>query len=432
MPSFPSAGLTGTAFCRGTGRTLPQLAARRKNVNGTGAGPSCYRSPVHRPVVGPYKVLLFIPHLQQGGAERQILELMRRLPSRFEPTICVYRDDAADNAHYRDYLHEGTRTVSLGVDDMGVVGLRRFVKLIRDEKPAILHSYRDRANLWARVARLVTDIPVVLTSVRNRYQGPLYGPAEFLLQRQSDRVLTNSRGIEDELVNWSRVAPERIQVINNFVDLEAFRPPAPGEREAARASFGFAPEEIILLLPGRFAMQKHQLGLGVSLAILERRGRLPKHVRIVFAGRKRDKVYSRLVPPGMRLLGVGHHIEYLEPVKDMLRLYHAADALVMPSLFEGMPNAVLEAHASALPAVVSRAANRDQIVIDGVSGFEVGTIDPFGLANAIDKMVNASPEQRRQMGARGREHVSVDFHPDRILEETVALYDELLARNGVA
>jgi glycosyltransferase involved in cell wall biosynthesis len=377
-------------------------------------------------------VLLFIPHLQQGGAERQILELMRRLPSRFEPTICVYRDDAADNAHYREYLHEGTRTLSLGVDDMGAVGLMRFVKLLREERPAILHSYRDRANLWARIARMVTDIPVVLTSVRNRYQGPLYGPAEFLLQGKSDRVLTNSRGIEDELINWSRVAPERIQVINNFVDLESFRPPRVGEREAARATFGFGQHETVLLLPGRFAMQKHQLGLGVSLAILERRGRLPEHVRVVFAGRKRDKVYSRLVPPGMRLLGVGHHIEYLEPVTDMLRLYHAADALVMPSLFEGMPNAVLEAHASALPAIVSHAANRDRIVIDGVSGFEVGTIDPFGLATAIDRMVNATPEQRREMGARGREHVATAFHPDRILEEMVSLYDDLLAQNGVA
>jgi glycosyltransferase involved in cell wall biosynthesis len=179
-------------------------------------------------------------------------------------------------------------------------------------------------------------------------------------------------------------------------------------------------------------MQKHQLGLGVSLAILERRGRLPKHVRIVFAGRKRDKIYSRLVPPGMRLLGVGDHIEYLEPVTDMLRLYHAADALVMPSLFEGMPNAVLEAHASALPAVVSHAANRDRIVLDGISGFEVGTIDPFGLATAIDRMVNATPEQRREMGARGREHVATAFHPDRILTEMVALYDDLLAKKGVA
>ena len=57
----------------------------------------------------------------------------------------------------------------------------------------------------------------------------------------------------------------------------------------------------------------------------------------------------------------------------MASLYHAADALVMPSLWEGLPNAVLEAHASGLPAVVSHAANIDRLVLDGESGFEVPT-----------------------------------------------------------
>jgi glycosyltransferase involved in cell wall biosynthesis len=116
----------------------------------------------------------------------------------------------------------------------------------------------------------------------------------------------------------------------------------------------------------------------------------------------------------------------------MLRLYHAVDALVMPSLFEGMSNSVLEAHASGLPAVVSHAANRDRIVLDGESGFEVGTIAPIALANAIEKIVTLTPEQRRAMGARGRSHVASTFHPDRILDEMVALYDSLLEDKRVS
>lgn len=381
---------------------------------------------------GPHKVLLFIPHLQQGGAERQILELMRRLPAHYAPTLCLYRADDAAAHHYADYLPPGEPRHALGVDDMGPVGLARLVKLLRTEKPAILHSYRDKANLWARLAALAAPVPVVLTSVRNRYQGPLYGAAEFMLQTTSDRILTNSRGIEEELVQWSRVKPDRIQIINNFVDLEQFHPPTPDDRAKARATYGFADHEIVLLLPGRLAMQKHQLGLGVALSMLKRAGQLPDNVRLVLAGRRRDKIYSRIVPVGMRALGLADHITYLEPVKDMLTLYHAADVLVMPSLFEGMPNAVLEAHACGLPAVVSYAANRDAIVVDGVSGFESRTLDPAGLAANIAKIIEASPEQRRAMGAAGRAHVAEKFHPDRILEETVALYDGLMAEKGLA
>jgi glycosyltransferase involved in cell wall biosynthesis len=385
---------------------------------------------VHREAA-PHKVLLFIPHLQQGGAERQILELMRRLPARYAPTLCLYRADDAARIHYRDYLPPGEPRHELGVDGMGPVGLARLVKLLRAERPTILHSYRDKSNLWARLAALAAPVPVVLTSVRNRYQGPLYGAAEFMLQGVGDRVLTNSRGIEEELVSWSRVAPHRIQVIHNFVDLDGFRPPTADERAAARARLGLG-DGVVLLLPGRLAMQKHQLGLAVALAALRRAGRLPASTKIVLAGRRRDKIYSRVVPVGMQLLGVDAQIVYLEPVKEMRQLYHAADALVMPSLFEGMPNAVLEAHACGLPAVVSYAANRDEIVVDGETGFQAGTLDPLGLADAIGRMIEASDDARRAMGARGRAHVAARFHPDRILEETVALYDGLVAEKGLA
>jgi glycosyltransferase involved in cell wall biosynthesis len=387
---------------------------------------------VHASRVASHKVLLFIPHLQQGGAERQILELMTRLPPRYAPSLCLWNGADQARMHYAHYLPPGEPRHVLGVDEMGPVGLARLVKLLRSERPAILHSYRDKANLWARLATFAAPVPVVLTSVRNRYQGPLYMTAERLLQGKSDRVLTNSRGIEEELVAWSGVRPDRIQVINNFVDLDEFRPPSDEERAAARAHHGLAPDDIALLLPGRLALQKHQLGLGLALAYLARARALPGTVRLVLAGRRRDRTYSRVVPLWMRTLGLADRVTYLEPVKDMRRLYHAADVLVMPSLYEGMPNAVLEAHACGVPCVVSHAANRDRIVLDGESGYEVPTFDHHALATAIGRIVAASDAERRAMGARGRAHVAHTFHPDRILDETVALYDSLIGGKGLA
>jgi glycosyltransferase involved in cell wall biosynthesis len=377
-----------------------------------------------------HKVLLFIPHLEQGGAERQILELMSRLPKeRFEPELCLYR--SGGTAHYASYL-PGKRQHVLDVDRMGPAGLLRLIRLIQQVRPAIVHSYRDKANLWARLATVVAPVPVVLTSVRNRYQGPLYMTAERVLQGYSDRVLANSRGIEEELVEWSGVAPGRIQVINNFVDLEEFRLPTDAERAAARERFGFAPTDLILVLPGRIAIQKHQLGLLAALARLRRRGTLPRNIKVVLAGRQRDKYYGTSVWLAMRALGLGEQVVYFEPVHEMRALYHAADALVMPSLYEGMPNAVLEAHACGLPCVVSHAANRDRIVLDGISGYEVPTFDHPALATAIERICVAGNRERRAMGERGHAHVAHAFHPDPILEETVALYNRLLAEKGCA
>jgi glycosyltransferase involved in cell wall biosynthesis len=374
-----------------------------------------------------HKVLLFIPNLQQGGAERQILELMTRLPPRFETTLCLYEDVV----HYREYLPPGEPRHVLGTRRMGRRGLRKLVEVLQQEKPDILHSYRDKANFWARIATRRAAVPVVVTAVRSRAMHVMHLATEWWLSRLSDRVIANSEGVRRELVDLAGVAPEKVQLLHNFVDLEKFRPPTAEERTAARARWGLAPGEVALLLPGRVGLQKHQIGLALALAKLKRAGRLPANVRVLLAGRNRDRLVAAVLPRLLAWLGLAEVVRFLGTVSEMLSLYHAADALVLPSLFEGLPNAVLEAHACGLPAVVSHAANIDGIVVHGESGFEAPTFDHDALAEAVARMLAASADERRAMGERGRAHVAATFSVDRVLDETVRLYDGLLAAKGL-
>lgn len=376
-----------------------------------------------------HKVLLFIPNLQQGGAERQILELMRRLPERFEPVLCVWHE----SMHYRDYLPAGQPRHVLGVPRMGQEGLRRLVRVLEEERPHILHSYRDKANFWARLAARRAPVPVVLTSCRNRWMHPMHFLSEPFLQKHSDRVLANSEGVKRELVGRARVVPEKIRVLHNFIDLHRWRPPSEEERAAARRAFGIAGDELAFLLPGRVGLQKNQLGLAAALYDLKRRGALPPRLRILLAGRDRDRLYSMVLPRALGALGLDQAVRRLGTVRDadMPALYHAVDALVLPSLYEGLPNVVIEGHASGLPAIVSEDANADGLVLAGVSGFQVKTYRPRQLADAIARMAALGDEERRRMGRAGRENIVARFHPDRVLEETVALYDEVLREKGV-
>jgi glycosyltransferase involved in cell wall biosynthesis len=238
--------------------------------------------------------------------------------------------------------------------------------------------------------------------------------------------------VRRELVGLAGVAPEKIQILHNFIDVEKFHPPSADERSAARARWGLGEGELALLLPGRIGLQKHQLGLALSLARLRRAGRLPPRLRVLLAGRNRDKLYSFALPRVLRALGLDGLVTFLGPVSEMVSLYHAADALVMPSLYEGLPNAVLESHASGLPAVVSHAANIDRIVIDGETGFEAPTFDHDALAEALARLFALGTAERRAMGARGRAHIAATFGIDRVLDETVRLYDGLLAAKGLA
>lgn len=375
-----------------------------------------------------HKVLLFIPHLQQGGAERQILALCARLPPRFEPILCV----ADDRIHYIDQLPPGQPRHILGVRHMGPQAMRKLTVVLAQEHPHILHCYRDKANFWGRLAARKAPVPVILTGVRNRAIGLLYLVTEWYLSRSTDRVLTNSVGVVRELVRLARVKREKIQVLHNFIDLDEFHVPTPDERRMARAKFGLHDDEFALLIPGRVGVQKHHLGLVRALGVLRRRGLLPAKLRVLAAGRLHGWRYTRLLSCYARWHGVADRLEFLGAVKDMTALYHAADAMVLPSLFEGLPNVVLEAQASGLPAVVSHAANLDGIVSDKEGGFEVPTFDAAALADALAKMFATSPEERFRMGACGRAHVAQKFSPERILRETVQLYDSLLAEKGLA
>ncbi len=377
---------------------------------------------------GRHKVLFLIPNLQQGGAERQILELATRLPERFEPVLCLFND----TIHYREYLPPGQPRHVLGVPRMTRMGFRRLVDVLRSEQPQILQTYRDKTNFWGRLAARRAPVPIVVTSVRNRAIAPLHMLTERWLCKNTDRVLTNSEGVRRELVRFARVPADKIQIVHNFIDTTRFRPPTADQRIAARARWNIADDETIMLCPGRIAFQKHQLGLALALGMLRKQGGLPPRARLLLAGRKRDRIYSSMLDPWLSWLGLKKEVTYLGSVSEMLSLYHAADLLVLPSLYEGLPNAVLEGHACGLPAVVSHAANIDGLVIDGETGFEAPTFNHGRLAEALGKMLAKGPDERRQMGALGREHIVREFSVERVLNEMVALYDRLLREKGLA
>jgi glycosyltransferase involved in cell wall biosynthesis len=376
---------------------------------------------------GPHKVLYLIPNLQQGGAERQILELIRRLPSRFQPVLCVFEE----TVHYAEYLADGEPRHVLGVRRMNRTGFRRLVEVLRDERPQILHTWRDISNFWGRLAARHAPPPVLITSVRNRALDLRNLLTERRFAARTDRVLANSEGVRRELVGFARVPADKVQVIHNFIDLDRFRPPSAAEREEARQRWGLAPGELALLLPGRISLQKHHLGLALALGMMRRRGTLPASARVLLAGRRHDRLYAAMLDPWLAMQGVQDRVRHLGTVSDMRSLYHAADVAVLPSLWEGLPNALLEALACGLPAVASHAANIDGLVTEA-SGLEVPTFDHGALADALGRLAALSDDERRRMGAAGRAHIAARFSADRVLAEVVDLYERLLAAKGLS
>lgn len=377
----------------------------------------------------PARMLLVIPALAQGGAERQILELGRRLTGSFDVTLCTLFQDN----HYAGGIDPKIRHVDLGLRQVGArTAFGKLKALIHDERPDVVQSFMDQANLWVRLAAVSSGRPYprIVTSVRGPWMRLQYLALEGILSRLVGRaVIVNSRSTAEEMISWARVPPSRLRIVHNFVDFDAFQPAPPEARAAARARFGLGGDDLVLLLSGRLSPQKNHLGLTVALRRLRKQGRLPGNLKILFAGRARDAWYARLVGPALRWARVDSFVRTIGSIAppDIPALYAASDVLLLPSLWEGLPNVALEAQACGLPAVVSDKANAETIVEDGVTGF----VAPLGLrmrayADALGRMLALSPEERAAMGERGRQRVRRLFDPPRVLEDFLAIYRAVL------
>lgn len=125
-------------------------------------------------------------------------------------------------------------------------------------------------------------------------------------------------------------------------------------------------------------------------------------------------------------LGLSRRVRLLGLRDDMAELYGASDALVLSSAWEGMPNVVLEAMASAKPVVATAVGAVPEIVSDGETGFVVPPGDHAALAGAMERMMGLAPEERRAMGETGRRVVRERHSVESVVEAWEALFGRLL------
>jgi len=180
------------------------------------------------------KVVVLVDSLAQGGAERQALEIARRLPEdRFDVALGTLREDLA----YGHLLPERLRRFVIGQKNPFAIA-RRLRKYLEAEKPAVVHSLLEPSNFWNRLVSPRVGNPVVISSVRCRFMRPRFALVEKLLARRCHAVVANSVGIVRELVHWQRVPAAKIRLIGNFVDFERFRPLPAQIRERVRGELG--------------------------------------------------------------------------------------------------------------------------------------------------------------------------------------------------
>lgn len=371
-------------------------------------------------------MLYLISSLAQGGAERHLVDLVRSLDAdRWCPEICV----RSAGVHYKADLPDGQPRHRLDSRLWASpAAVSRLIGIVRAVRPQIVHAYMNDANLWARLAVRASGAPRprVITSVHLDDMGAPYRWLERRLAGWSDRIVAHSRSIERVLVGELGVPSARVTVIANGVDESQFRPPAPDERQQARAARGFTPDQLIALMPARIAAQKNHDLVVEGLGALKAAGELPASFRLLLAGRVSSPSYERRVRAGIARHGLGDQVQFLGAVCDMRDLYVAADVVLMPSQTEASPIAALEALACGVPVLISAPANTDQVLLPGEHGWQIEPVSVPTIASALRTILRSREDERRQMGERARRHVLQGFTRRRVIRDFERLYAELM------
>ena len=232
-------------------------------------------------------------------------------------------------------------------------------------------------------------------------------------------VICNSRMVAEEIRQEYGVDPARLRVIYNGVDSDHFRPGAlHAETLQIRPRLGISPEAPVFLFVGSGFERKNLAAAMTALA------RMPREdSQLIAVGQDKHANRYRALA---RRLGVAHRVHLVGPQDDVRPWYGAADALVLPTLYDPFANVVLEAMASGLPVITSLKCGAVDLIESGKNGLLGDALDLHVLAEHMSALCD--PDIRRRIGAAGRETVVALTLP-RMADQLMALYRELLTRD---
>jgi starch synthase len=369
------------------------------------------------------------PHVY-GGAGVVVDHLSRALARRATVEVRCFGDNeqARPGLTVRGYepwprLAGGPETPYVPALEALSVGLA----MARDPVTAdVVHTHTWYVGLGGMLVQSIHDVPLVVTlhsmEPLRPWKADQLGTgyavsswAERLAVERADRVIAVSEQMRGDITTHFRVDPDRVVVLHNGVDAEAF---ARTERSEALARHGVRAPYVLFV--GRISEQK-----GI-FPLLEAARTLPAGVQVVLCASSPDtpELLARLEAavagrPEIRWINA------MLPVPEVVQLYSHAAVFVCPSIYEPFGLINLEAMACGTPVVASRVGGIPEVVVDGETGRLVEPGNVGALAEALRQAL-ADPARARRMGEAGRRRVEAHFSWDRIADRTLGVYQEAI------
>ncbi len=369
--------------------------------------------------MAPVSVMEMIDRPFLGGGQMTVLALAKNL-DREKFRVCVCSGEGGpliDEVKRAGILH----VAASFSHPLGGRNLERMASLLRSNEIEILHTHGGVAGFYGRRAARKAKTPVVVHTLHGihylHYRNPFLVRAFKILERRfsrlTDAIVVVSEADRRAVLRNRLAPPGKIILIRNGIDLSRFAPVR--EPEQKRRELGL---EDVSAVIGTVARLHRQKGLQFFLpAVRLVRDKFAGVTALIAGG---GELRTRLERQSRRL-GLEGTVIFLGERNDISDLLSISDVFVLPSLWEGLPYAIVEAAALAKPIVATDIDGVREVIRDGETGCLVPPGDSSRLAEAILGLLS-DKEKAMRLGTKAQEQIPSQFAISRMIFETQSLY----------
>jgi glycosyltransferase involved in cell wall biosynthesis len=373
----------------------------------------------------PYKVMFVVTSMIIGGAEKQLVHLLRHLSRKvFQPVVVCLKEP-------------GVLAKELSVLDIPVYSrllvhkydLRVFLKLIaiiKREKVDILWARSTGDKMfWGRLAAKLVGVPVILTSIHfmgeKGQRKSIIGPLNKVLTPITDRIIAVSENQKRYLIEEEGLPGQKIVVIPNGIDWKFFKPSK--DTEAIKRSLNIPEDGFVI---GQVAKLRPEKGHRVLLQAAGKLKEQGKEGVVLLIG---DGPERQALEAACEMYSLRSMVRFLGDRTDLADLINILDIGTLSSPMETFPNALLEYMALAKPVVAPRVGGIPEIVADGIDGLLFSPGDADQMASQLLFLLT-HPTKAKEMGLQGEKKVRDSFSMEANIEKIEGLFLSLLAGKG--
>lgn len=383
-------------------------------------------------------ILIYTHQLNLGGAQLYLMDLLRELLKQgtVRPTVVSAMDGLL-----RGELEEMGIPVHISsptpMDDFSchIGRVEELTAWARDREFELV-LINTATGLILPGAELAAElgIPAVWAIHESFPLATLWGNPDPRIREYAETVLGKAALAIFEADATRRmfegvIGPERGLVLPYGLDLD----PIDAERKsfdetAARREEGIPEDAELILCVGTIEPRKAQLPLAQAFDMIARRH---PAARLVFVGAN-DKPDSLLLAERVEASSSAEQIELVDVTPDVQRWYGMADLLVCASDVESLPRTVLEAMAWETPVLATNVFGLPELIDDGETGWLCEPRDTVALANALDRVLNSTKEEREKLGRAARMLVEKRHSLERYGQEVARLLEQVASRASAA